>query len=76
MEAGWLGGWVAGWLGAQQYTTPDEGGYLSSFVRISYTRRMVSSGMLRRVAFVRTDVSEELSASFNRVTRISEQEQS
>jgi hypothetical protein len=34
--------------------------------------RMVSSGMLRRVALVRTDVSEELSACFIRVTRISE----
>jgi hypothetical protein len=32
---------------------------------------MVSSGMLRRVAFVRTDVSEELIASI-RVTRIGE----
>jgi hypothetical protein len=31
--------------------------------------------MLRRVALVRTDVSEELSASFNRVTRIGEPEQ-
>jgi hypothetical protein len=31
---------------------------------------MVSSGMLRRVALVITDVSEELSASFIRVTRI------
>jgi hypothetical protein len=31
---------------------------------------MTSSGMLRRVALVRTDVSEELSASFIRVTRI------
>jgi hypothetical protein len=30
--------------------------------------RMVSSGMLRRVALVRTDVPEELSASFIRVT--------
>jgi hypothetical protein len=33
---------------------------------------MASSGMLRRVAFVRTDVSEELSASIIRVTRIGE----
>jgi hypothetical protein len=33
---------------------------------------MVSSGMLRHMALVRTDVSEELSASFVRVTRISE----
>jgi hypothetical protein len=30
-------------------------------------RRMVSSGILRRVALLRTDVSEELIASFNRV---------
>jgi hypothetical protein len=33
---------------------------------------MVSSGMLHRVALVRTDVLEELSASFIRVTRIGE----
>jgi hypothetical protein len=33
---------------------------------------MVSSGMVRRVALVRTDVSEELSASIIRVTRIGE----
>jgi hypothetical protein len=33
---------------------------------------MASSGILRRVALVRTDVSEELSASFLRVTRIGE----
>jgi hypothetical protein len=32
----------------------------------------VSSGMLHRVALVRTDVSEEFSASFIRVTRIGE----
>jgi hypothetical protein len=31
---------------------------------------MASSGMLRRVALVRSDVSEEPSASFIRVTRI------
>jgi hypothetical protein len=35
---------------------------------------MVSSGMLRRVALVRPDVSEELSVSFFRVTRIDELE--
>jgi hypothetical protein len=33
---------------------------------------MASSGMLRRVALVRSDVSEELSASFIRVTRVDE----
>jgi demethoxyubiquinone hydroxylase (CLK1/Coq7/Cat5 family) len=33
---------------------------------------MSSSGMLRRVAIVRTDVSEELRASIIRVTRIGE----
>jgi hypothetical protein len=33
---------------------------------------MASSGMLRRVALVRTDVYEEPSAAFIRVTRIGE----
>jgi hypothetical protein len=33
---------------------------------------MAYSGMLRRVALVRTEVSEELSASIIRVTRIGE----
>jgi hypothetical protein len=33
---------------------------------------MASSWMLRRVALVRSDVSEELSASFIRVTRFCE----
>jgi hypothetical protein len=35
-------------------------------------RRMASSGILRRMALVRTDVSEEHSASFIGVTRIGE----
>jgi hypothetical protein len=33
---------------------------------------MASAGMLRRLTLIRTDVSEELSASFLRVTRIGE----
>jgi hypothetical protein len=33
---------------------------------------MASYGMLRRVALVRTDVSEELAVSFSRVARIGE----
>jgi hypothetical protein len=33
---------------------------------------MASSGVLRRVALVKTDVSEKLSASFITVTRIDE----
>jgi hypothetical protein len=37
---------------------------------IWYIRRMVSSAMLRRAALVRTDVSEELSASIIRAKRI------
>jgi hypothetical protein len=36
------------------------------------TGRMASSGMLRRVALVRTDVSEVLNTSIIRVTRIGE----
>jgi tRNA A37 threonylcarbamoyladenosine dehydratase len=39
---------------------------------MAVTMKMVSSGMLRRVALARTDVSEELSASFIRVTGIGE----
>jgi hypothetical protein len=41
-------------------------------LEISYICRMMSSGVLRRVALVRIDVSEELSAFFIRVTRIGE----
>jgi hypothetical protein len=37
------------------------------FLTNRHLRRMVSSGMLRRVALVRTDVSEEPGTSFIRV---------
>jgi hypothetical protein len=46
--------------------------YGGTGTRLKRAGRMASSGMLRRVALVRTDVSEELSASFIRVTRIGE----
>jgi hypothetical protein len=39
---------------------------------MAVTMRMSSSGMLRRVAHVRTDVSKELSTSIIRLTRIGE----
>jgi hypothetical protein len=39
---------------------------------MAVTMKNVTSGMLRRVALVRTDVLEELSASFIRLTRIGE----
>jgi hypothetical protein len=40
--------------------------------RLHLDRRMVSSGLLRRVALVKTDISEEPGASFIRVTKICE----
>jgi hypothetical protein len=53
--------------------------YSRSFIHVITTQtnknvmwRMVSSEMLRRVALVRTDISEEPGASFIRVTRIDE----
>jgi hypothetical protein len=47
-------------------------GILCHFTLIlsSHCTGMASSGMLRRVALVRTDVSEDLGISFIRVTRI------
>jgi hypothetical protein len=51
----------------------DEFGIIkSSNERNIKYRRMASSDVLRHVALVRTAVSEELSASFIRVTRIGE----
>jgi hypothetical protein len=46
--------------------------YLNSNLQQLSLLTMVPSGMLRRVALVRTDVSEELGPSFIRVTRIRE----
>jgi hypothetical protein len=43
-----------------------------SFIKTKLEGRMPSSGILRRVALVRTDVLEELSASIIRSTRMGE----
>jgi hypothetical protein len=44
------------------------------YCKLQMCLRMVSSGLLRRVALVRTDVSEEPGASFIRVTKIKNNE--
>jgi hypothetical protein len=46
--------------------------HVYAFLKSMNRWRIASSGMLRHVALVRTDVSEELSASFIRMTRIGE----
>jgi hypothetical protein len=46
--------------------------YTKSQEKNCWIRRMAPSRILRRVALVRTDVSEELSASIIRMTRIGE----
>jgi hypothetical protein len=72
---GHMGAWVHGRMGVG-YISPCEGCLrLPATCVASNTSqhgRMQSSGMLRRVALVRTDISEEPSASFIMVTRISE----
>jgi hypothetical protein len=49
-----------------RYEVPED------IYNICFAWRMASSGMLRRVALLRTGVSEELSASIIRLTRIGE----
>jgi hypothetical protein len=44
-----------------------------TYVNNIKSRSMASSGMLRRVALIRTEVPEEFSAFFIRVTRIGEE---
>jgi hypothetical protein len=51
----------------ERYVPEDESVQKSNYLLL---RRMASSGILRLVALAITDISEELSASFIRVTRI------
>jgi hypothetical protein len=59
---------------AMHFYSWNETGLIFSdrHVEITVKRRMPSSGMLRRIALVWTDVSEERSASIIRVARIGE----
>jgi hypothetical protein len=50
----------------------DKFYYIPHTIKLCRIRRMTSSEMLRRVALVRTNVSEELSSCIIRVTRIGE----
>jgi hypothetical protein len=61
----------SGFDGARSYVVMSTGPY-PAYKGETNQRRIASSGMLRRVALVRTDVSKELRASFIRVTRIGE----
>jgi hypothetical protein len=50
----------------------EDGSGIPQIIKPFNPRRLVSSGMLRRVALVTTVVSEELIATLIRVTRIGE----
>jgi hypothetical protein len=50
----------------------DDDVFCLRFEVFTVVTMKASSGMLRHVALIRTDVSEELSASITRVTRIGE----
>jgi hypothetical protein len=54
----------------RSYVTLNINPSKEMFLKQKLLLRMVSSEMLRRVALVRTDVSEEPSSSFIRATRI------
>jgi hypothetical protein len=62
----------SGLIGIRTHDFPTCNIVVRLEVFTAVTMKIASSGMLRRVALVRADVSEELSASFIRVTRIGE----
>jgi hypothetical protein len=63
---------TSGWVKNFQFSSRTALRPIHSTVQWVLGYRMASSGMLRFVALVRTDVSVELSASIIRVTRIGE----
>jgi hypothetical protein len=59
-------------LTARRQTTLTYCGLQWGFTMLQFIWRLASSGILRRVALVNTDLSEEPSASFIRAIRIGE----